>query len=352
MNTKCVPATDESVELAAEMILCGMVVAFPTETVYGLGANALDDGAVKKIFAAKDRPQDNPLITHVGSQDAIGALIEGPMPEAARKLADAFWPGPLTMIMKSAGAVAPSVSPGLNTVSIRMPSHPVARALLDACRVPIAAPSANRSGRPSPTSAAHVMEDMDGVIPLILDGGDCVVGLESTVLDVTCEPPRILRPGGITPEMVAAVIGEVDVDESVLKPLAEGQQAASPGMKYRHYAPQGALTLVTGPEAKMTSRIAALYDEAATAERRCCILALDGRTDLYGARATLPLGATEDEAARRLFGALREMDARGMETILVEAFEARGVGLALMNRLARAAGFHIIDAEDDACGAL
>ncbi len=344
MTTQIRPATPESIALAADLIRAGEVVGIPTETVYGLGANALDDAAVQKIFAAKGRPADNPLIVHVGSMDDIPALIDGPMPASAQKLAAAFWPGPLTLILRKSGAVAPSVSPGLHTVSIRMPSHPVARALLSACRLPVAAPSANRSGRPSPTSAVHVLEDMDGLIPLILDGGECAVGLESTVLDVTLDPPRVLRPGGVTPEMIAAVVGEVIVDESVLSPLAEGQQAASPGMKYRHYAPKGALTLVTGPAEQMASRIAALYDRAAG--QSCCILALSGHIGLYGNRRTHSLGDTEDEAARRLFSALREMDAQGVEVILAEGFDASGVGLALMNRLARAAGFHIVNAEE------
>ena len=345
IQTQCLPATPPCIECAAALLGKGQVVGIPTETVYGLAANALDDEAVRRIFAAKSRPADNPLIVHVSRMDMIPALIDGDMPDVAQKLADVFWPGPLTMIMRKSAAVAPSVSPGLKTVSIRMPAHPVATALIECCGLPLAAPSANRSGRPSPTTAAHVMEDMDGIIPLIVDGGASAVGLESTVLDVTCQPPRILRPGGVTPEMIAAVVGEVVVDPLVLSPLGEDQQPTSPGMKYRHYAPRGALTIIEGEPMNVAAEIRARYDAAVQDQR--CILALDEHIPWYGERKVHSLGSTPDEAAHNLFDQLRMMDALGMQIMLCEGFEAEGIGLALMNRLTRAAGFHIIKAQED-----
>ena len=343
MKTRCLPATEQSIALAAELIAAGEVVGMPTETVYGLAANALDNEAVRKIFAAKKRPADNPLIVHVSRMEMIPALILGEMPEVARRLAEVFWPGPLTMIMRKSASVAASVSPYLDTVSLRMPSHPVALALIEKAKLPLAAPSANRSGRPSPTKAAHVLEDMDGAIPLILDGGACEIGLESTVLDVTALPVRVLRPGAITPGMIAAVAGEAVVDERVLSPLSDGERPASPGMKYRHYAPQGELTIVVGAPERARRRMAALCEKAESEGKRCCLLALDEVLAHFPRWETHSLGASEGDAARRFFDALREMDARGVEVIVAQGFDATGVGLALMNRMARAAGFRILD---------
>ena len=344
MQTKVLPATPASLAEAASLLRAGQVVGFPTETVYGLGANALDADAVRRIFAAKGRPADNPLIVHISALDQLSALIEGNLPENARKLAAACWPGPLTMLLRRSAAVPDVVTAGLPTVGIRMPSHPIARALIDAARRPIAAPSANRSGRPSPTTAAHVYADMDGRVPLILDGGSCAVGVESTVLDVTCEVPRILRPGGVTAEQVATICGAVEVDGAVMRPLAEGEKPRSPGMKYRHYAPQGALTIVRGQAEAVAARIAALYDAAEAAGQTALILALDGHAALYGDRRRLSLGADEAEMAARLFAALREADELGAQALFSEAVSTDGVGLAVMNRLGRAAAFHVIEA--------
>ena len=246
METKLLRADERAIECAAGLIRAGEVVGFPTETVYGLGANALDGEAVLKIFAAKGRPADNPLIVHISALDEIAPLISGDLPESARRLAEAYWPGPMTLILKKSALIPDEVSAGLDTVGIRMPSNPVARALIKASGCPIAAPSANRSGRPSPTCAQDVFEDMDGRVPMILDGGECDIGLESTVISLTDARARILRPGGITPEMIERVLGGVDVDPTALKPLAEGQIARSPGMKYRHYAPKGKLILIDG----------------------------------------------------------------------------------------------------------
>lgn len=339
MTTLVMPCGPESIQRAAALIRRGELVAFPTETVYGLGANGLDGAAVIRIFEAKGRPADNPLILHIADMAQLAPLIGGPLPAAAEALARAFWPGPMTMVMKKSAAVPGEVTAGLNTVAVRMPSHPEARRLLSAAGLPVAAPSANRSGRPSPTTAAHVLEDMAGRIPLILDGGPCEVGLESTVVDVTGDVPRVLRPGGVTPEMIRRAAGAVLVDESALKPLREGEPARSPGMKYRHYAPKGRLTIVRGEGAKVAEAIAGAYDAAVAAGEKCAILASSGAR--YGGRAVRALGDTPREIAASLFAALREMDEAGVTRLFAEAVDTGGVGLAVMNRLGRAAAFDI-----------
>jgi L-threonylcarbamoyladenylate synthase len=226
MKTIVAPCDPASIDRAARLIQTGALVAFPTETVYGLGANGLNGQAVLRIFEAKGRPADNPLILHVSKPDDVLPLISGPLPEGARRLADAFWPGPLTMVLPKSPLVPDAVTAGLDSVAVRMPSHPAALQLIEKAGVPIAAPSANRSGRPSPTRAEHVLEDMDGRIDMVLDGGPCQVGVESTVVDMTGELPRILRPGGVTPEMIEAALGAVRVDESAMRPLKEGENRA------------------------------------------------------------------------------------------------------------------------------
>ena len=341
LNTKLLPVTPESIAEAGEIIRAGGLVGFPTETVYGLGANALDGDAVRLIFEAKGRPGDNPLITHVASEREIAPLIRGGIPAAARALMDAYWPGPMTLIFPKSDAIPPEVSAGLDTVGIRMPSHPAARALIEAAGVPIAAPSANRSGRPSPTTARHVMDDMAGRIPLILDGGPCGVGVESTVIDVTGGVPRVLRPGGVTPEMIAKACGAAEVDGAVMRPLQEGERPRSPGMKYRHYAPKGEMVIFEGEAEAVAAAIRARYDESPDS---AAILALPGHEALYGARRVLPLGdadSAESVAANRV-AVLRKLDDEGVKLIFSEAVDARGVGLAVMNRLGRAAAFRIV----------
>ncbi|MDL2205587.1 threonylcarbamoyl-AMP synthase [Eubacteriales bacterium OttesenSCG-928-N13] len=347
MDTQVMHATESNINRAGKLIRSGQLVAFPTETVYGLGANALLPEAVERIFEAKGRPSDNPLIVHIHAVSQVQQLTSGAMNDMQRQLADAYWPGPLTMVMDKAESVPDEVTAGLQTVGIRMPDHPVARALIRVAGVPIAAPSANLSGRPSPTTAAHVKQDLDGRVPLILDGGACEVGLESTVLDVTRFPPRVLRPGGITPEMIARVVGEVEVDPRVLTPLGEHEQPSSPGMKHRHYAPIGQLTLVTGAVRPMARRIRDLYDQAEDEGQHACILALDSHRPLYGGRSVHTMGRDAQHAAQSLFGALRQMDEQQVDVILAEGFQADGLGLALMNRLLRAASFRIIDAGED-----
>lgn len=340
MQTKLCPADAQSIALAAQSIRKGEVVGFPTETVYGLGANALDGSAVRKIFAAKGRPADNPLIVHIADQNALDGLVEQ-VPKAAYALMEAYWPGPMTLLFPRKPCIPDVTTAGLDTVGIRLPSHPVARALIRACGVPVAAPSANRSGRPSPTTAQRVMEDMDGVIPLILDGGPCEVGVESSFIDATGEVPVVLRPGGITPEMIRAVCGDVRVDEHVMAPLGEGDVARSPGMKYKHYAPRAQVVIFEGATDAVQAAIARRYDELAAQGRKAAIFA--AREHRYGERQVCAWGsqAHPEQAAAALFEALRALDDQGVDTILCEALKESGIGLAVMNRMGRAAGFHI-----------
>jgi len=341
MKTELTKATPEAFERAGELIRAGEVVGFPTETVYGLGADATNPDAIDKIFRAKGRPGDNPLIVHISSLDQIGDVISGGMPENARRLAEAYWPGPLTMIFPKGKSISDKATAGLDSVGVRFPSHPDAQALIAAAKLPIAAPSANTSGKPSPTTAQHVMRDMDGRVPMIIDGGACDVGVESTVLDIRTTPVRVLRPGGVTPKMIADVLGEVEVDGSVLRPLKEGEIARSPGMKYKHYAPDGSLVIVKGEREKVAERIKEMYD---LAEGSACILCLEENIDLYGDRRVFSLGSGSAGFAHSIFAALREMDEENISAIFSEAVETDGIGLAVMNRLGRAAAFHIIEA--------
>ena len=326
MRTLCLPADSASIAQAAQLLRAGEIVGFPTETVYGLGANALSDPAVRKIFAAKERPADNPLIVHIAALADMEPLCH--INDMARRLAAAFWPGPLTMILPKKDIVPAVVTAGLDSVAIRMPSHPVARALIEACGLPIAAPSGNRSGRPSPTLAAHMLEDMDGRIPLILDGGACDVGVESTVVALTGDIATVLRPGGITPDMLAGVLGQVQVADSVMRPLKEGEAAPSPGMKHKHYAPRARMTLYEGTAEAVAARIRSEYDAL----------------PLYGNRRTADLGPDEASAAHRVFALLRQADDDRITRVFSETYPESGVGLAVMNRMARAAGFDIVQA--------
>lgn len=343
MYTRILTPSDSTLFEAAQLIRSGQLVAFPTETVYGLGANALDADGIRRIYAAKERPADNPLIAHISDVSQLRPLIAGEPSETAMKMIQAFWPGPLTMIFPRAERVPAVLSAGLDTVSVRLPRHPVARALISAAGVPIAAPSANRSGRPSPTTAMHVYEDMNGRIPMILDGGECDVGLESTVVDMTHGTPRILRPGGITAEMIAEVAGGSMVDPAVMRPLAEGEKPMSPGMKYRHYAPKGDLTIVSGNPDNVVKTISQMYDEALAAGKHPLILALESHLAAYGSRRMESLGGDESAMAHRVFALLRGADALGADVLFSEAVEAHGLGLAIMNRLGRAAAFHILE---------
>lgn len=342
MKTEVLPVTDKSIRLAGELIRRGELVGMPTETVYGLGADALNPQAVLNIFKAKGRPADNPLIVHVSRIEEIPPLVRE-IPEAAKKLMDAFWPGPMTLILPKADCIPSEVSAGLDTVGIRLPGSEAARRFIKAAGRPIAAPSGNRSGKPSPTTAAHMLEDMDGRIPLILDGGPCEVGVESSVIDATGATPVILRPGGITPEMVQSVLGGVAVDEHVMSPLKEGETARSPGMKYRHYAPKAKTVIYEGDAAHVIEAIRRRYDEAEAAGEKPAILGFDEHD--FGTRTQISLGSAThpEDAAARLFAALREIDERGLTLAICEAVSMDGIGLAVMNRMGRAAGFDIED---------
>lgn len=334
---------DAAIAEAAALIRAGELVAFPTETVYGLGADGLNREAVAKIFQAKGRPGDNPLILHISALDQIAPLIACELSPIAKKMADAFWPGPLTMIFPKSARVPENVSAGLSTVAIRFPAHPDAQRLIAAAETPIAAPSANRSGKPSPTTANHVFEDMDGRIPLILDGGECLVGVESTVVDMTGPVPHILRPGGITAEQIAQVAGASEVDSAVMRPLAEGEKPRSPGMAHRHYAPNGQLTVFTGDSDRVVQRIQSEYDCAKANGSRPLILSMEAHVASYGDRRIESLGADETAMAHRLFALLRDADHMEADVLFAEGVEAKGVGLAVMNRLGRAAAFHIVE---------
>ena len=342
MNTLHLTNSEPDIERAAAILREGGLVAMPTETVYGLAANALDGGAVRRIFEAKGRPMDNPLIVHIAYVGDIKRLrLTAGFPEQARRLAQAFWPGPLTIILKKGEAIPDEVSAGLDTVAIRMPSHPDARRLIEVSGLALAAPSANTSGKPSPTTARHVIHDMDGRIEAILDGGDCSVGVESTVITLDTPVPRILRPGIITREEIARVIGHVDVDQAVVAQLKEGEKASSPGMKYKHYAPRATVILLRGG----TEQYINYVNRVARSETRNAAMCYEEDRDRIAA-PTVSLGLRDDEKdqARRLFAALREVDEMDLRTVVYAPCPvADGVGLALYNRLIRAAAFEVID---------
>ncbi|HLO03903.1 MAG TPA: L-threonylcarbamoyladenylate synthase [Symbiobacteriaceae bacterium] len=334
--------SEEAIAPAAAALKAGHLVAFPTETVYGLGANALDGAAVAQIFAAKGRPADNPLIVHVADRSALGQVVRE-IPPKAIALMDGFWPGPLTLVLPRQEAIPTEVSAGLATVGVRMPSHPIALALIRAAGVPIAAPSANRSGRPSPTSAEHVLEDMVGRIPWVLDGGETGVGLESTVLDLTVDPPVLLRPGGVTVEQLQQVIGEVQIDPGV-NGVVHTSRPRSPGMKYTHYAPKAPVILVEGPVLRMQAKIVDLTAEYQVEGKRVGILCATESMGRYGAPVVLDYGGRHqlDMVAANLFRALRAFDRHRVDVVLAEAVPETGIGLAVMNRLRRAAGGKVV----------
>ena len=337
IETLCLPVGEESLRMACDLLREGKLVAFPTETVYGLGADALNADAVRSIFAAKERPADNPLIVHVAQREQLEGLCR--VTETAEKLMDAFWPGPLTMLLMKTERVPDVTTAGLPSVAVRCPSHPAAFAMLRESGVPVAAPSANRSGRPSPTTAAHVLEDMRGRIPLILDGGPCQVGVESTVVDLTGDIPCVLRPGAITAADIAKVAGQCRIASSVMRPLKEGETAPSPGMKHRHYAPKAKMTVYIGSDEAVAARVIPRYDQADSA----VILAHESALPLYGSRRVFSLGDTPEEGAHLLFQRLREMDEQGCSLILAQGWKAEGKALAVMNRMARAAAFDLVE---------
>lgn len=345
MNTEIVKLDaanidETAIERAAEIIKNGGLVAFPTETVYGLGANALDAEASKKIYEAKGRPSDNPLIAHIASLDTLDEIVED-VSDVAKKLIDKFWPGPMTLIFKKKDLVPDSTTGGLKTLAVRFPENEIAKALIEKSGVPIAAPSANTSGKPSPTKGEHVIEDLDGKVNMILDGGEVGLGLESTIIDVT-DKPTILRPGFITQEMLEQVIEEVELDKTILEKPTEDFAPKAPGMKYRHYAPKTELVIVRGSAENVAQKI---REEAKN--KKTAIITVDQHKDLYEEldAKVVSWGDLEnmDEIAHKIFDALRRVDEWGVDIIYCEAFEEEGLGLAVMNRLTKAAGYQVID---------
>lgn len=346
MNTKIInlqlldqSEMDAVYEEAAGIIRDGGLVAFPTETVYGLGANALDEQASAKIYAAKGRPSDNPLIAHISREqqlDEIAAYI----PEAARILMKHYWPGPLTMIFRKKDIVPRGTTGGLNTVAVRMPDHPVARRLIDAAGVPIAAPSANISGKPSPTTAERTAEDMDGKIEMILDGGPCRIGIESTIVDMTEEIPVILRPGFITCEMLEELLGEVRKDRALDAGEWKNFRPKAPGQKYRHYAPNAPMTLVEGDVEAAAAKIRELTEASVREGKKVGIVCTDETLPCYDQGLVKSMGsrARLESVAHNLYEILREFDEEGVEVIYSEAFPSDELGFAVMNRLVKAAG--------------
>lgn len=332
----------EALERAAAIIRDGGLVAFPTETVYGLGADALSAEASKKIYAAKGRPSDNPLIVHVAEFSDMEKIAQE-MPEEAKKLADAFWPGPLTMIVRKNDKVPYETTGGMDTVAVRMPNHPVALELIRRSGGYIAAPSANTSGKPSPTLAEHVAFDMDGRIPMILDGGPVGIGIESTIVDLTEDIPMILRPGYITPKMLEKVIGEVKMDPGIIASDSL-QKPKAPGMKYKHYAPKGDLVIVEGKKQAVAETINHLTKMDAEAGLKTAVIASDENLSLYDADCKINIGSREQEEsiAANLYEVLREMDDMGVQKMYSESFAGGGLGAAIMNRLLKAAGHHVI----------
>ena len=346
MNTQYFQISDPAreraaVAQAADILRRGGLLAIPTETVYGLGANGLDETAVLHIFEAKGRPQDNPLILHIPDAGWLTRYCED-VPDAAYRLAERFWPGPLTMILKKKPCVPLRTTGGLETVGMRCPDHAVTRAIIEASGVPVAAPSANTSGRPSCTTAEHVREDMWGRIDGIVDGGPCQVGVESTIIDLTVMPPQLLRPGGLPLESLVDALGEVTVDKAVTQKMADGEKPRAPGMKYRHYAPKAPVTVVTGG-AKASARYLLTH-----MGERSGIICFDEFAPLFDGHIVHPLGASGDKRAQaqHVFDALRTFDATDVTEIWAQCPDSGGLGLAVGNRLKKAAGFHVENADD------
>ena len=337
MNTQVLPVNDKSIALAAELLQKGELVALPTETVYGIAADARNGEAVKKIFEAKGRPQDNPLIVHIYGMEMLKGIVSE-VPDRAYKLAKAFWPGPLTMVMPRGGEVSDVTCAGLDTVGVRMPSHPVVQAVIKASGVAFAAPSANLSGKPSPTNAQDVFTDMDGRLPLILDGGECDVGVESTVVSVVGDKPTLFRPGHITLEDLERALGEeVEVSKAILEKLPEGAVVRSPGMKYKHYAPKADVTLLNGTFEQFKAYVDAHMDQNPSC------LCFTGETEKLGVPC-VEYGREGDGAdqAKHIFRCLRALDEQGDAVVYARCPQKDGLSMAVYNRLIRAAAFRVI----------
>lgn len=334
METKRLNDNLVGISAAAEILKADGVVAIPTETVYGLAASAFSNNAISKIFTAKGRPQDNPLIVHISDLDQLSGVVSE-FPEKAKALAKEFWPGPLTMVLPKGNLVCDSVSGGLSTVAVRMPSNKVARDIITASGLPLAAPSANLSGSPSPTTAAHVISDLDGKIDAVVMSSDCEVGLESTVVSLTENPPRLLRPGFVTAEQLRKILPNLVVDKAVLEELKSGEKVASPGMMYKHYSPKTEVFLVESDQEAFISFV--------NKNENCAAICFSEEKDKINA-PVLTLGSKESEEnqAKNLFSLLRECDSLEVKTVYVHAPRKDGVGLAVYNRLIRAAGFKVI----------
>lgn len=347
MDTKVVPMDEQHIDMemlqkAGDIIKEGGLVAFPTETVYGLGGDALNPASSKKIYEAKGRPSDNPLIVHIADMEALDAIVQE-VPVQAKRLAEAFWPGPLTMILKKSAIVPYETTGGLDTVAVRMPVHKVAREFIRAAGGYVAAPSANRSGRPSPTVAKYVAEDMDGRIEMIIDGGDVEIGLESTIVDLTVPEPMILRPGYITKKMLEDVLLRVEEDCTLMR-ADSGQAPKAPGMKYRHYAPKGDLTIVAGAENAVIEYINRQADKYRHEGKKTGVIGTDKTIEQYRADVCKSAGSRDNEntIAKELYRILREFDDEEVEVIYSESFDESGIGQAIMNRLLKAAGHKMI----------
>lgn len=349
METKLVTIDEQNIDAKAHEALKeagrileeGGLVAFPTETVYGLGGDARNAESSRKIYAAKGRPSDNPLIVHIWQISDL-YKVASDVTESAQKLAKAFWPGPLTMILNKSDLIPLETTGGLNTVAVRMPSNLIAAEMIREGGGFIAAPSANTSGRPSPTMAKYCVEDLDGKIEMIIDGGQVGIGLESTIVDMTVEPPMILRPGYITHEMLTKVLETVDVDRTIIDAHSNARPKA-PGMKYRHYAPKGDLTIVEGTQEHVVEYINGHAKEMQEKGHRVGVIATDRTKDLYAADVVKSAGSREEEesVARELFRVLREFDDEDVDVMYSESFNTNGIGQAIMNRLLKAAGQHV-----------
>lgn len=351
MNTLIAKVDGENPQLnkdviakAADIIKNGGLVAFPTETVYGLGGNALNGSASEKIYAAKGRPSDNPLIVHISDVGELKVLVKSISPKA-KLLMDAFWPGPLTLIFEKTDIVPKETTGGLDTVAIRYPENKVAKAFIAACGVPVAAPSANTSGKPSPTRASHVAFDMDGRIDMIIDGGSCEFGLESTIVDTTCDIPCLLRPGAVTLGMMKEIVGEMTVDKAVVSRLKVGEQPKAPGMKYTHYSPKADITIVKGELSEMEEYIINKADEGRASGHSVGIIATVQTEKSYSGHQVLVIGDRDrpETIASNLFKMLRKCDFLGFDKVYVEYFDDDELGMAIMNRLKKAAGYDIIE---------
>lgn len=339
MNTQIFTAELTDITSAAEILKKGGLVAFPTETVYGLGANALMPDSVKSIFTAKGRPSDNPLIVHVAEKKDI-LKIALSLPEKAEKLIDTFSPGPLTVILPKRADLSDAVTAGLDTVAVRIPSHPVARALIQISGVPVAAPSANLSGKPSPTTAKHVIADMMGRVDAIVDGGACDVGLESTVIDMSGDVPSILRPGGITFEQIRTVLPDVIIDRHVIEAVAVDEKPKSPGMKYKHYAPDAEVTVIEGDEKAVNEKIAELLKTAKENNKRTGVMAMSDYK--YDADCIINVGKNNFEYGHNMFTALRDFDENKIDVVFAEFCEKDSLALAVKNRLYKSAANRVI----------